>query len=374
MKKFFGVVLSIALTSALVLSFVGCADNGSGNNTGDAEVGVIYSIKTDDDGNEYAVADKYALSEADAKKVSNNDYKDILVDLEINEYTDEDGNKYPVKEIAPSAFANQLTIKSVRFGDNVTTIGSACLAGCANLESLTVPFVGNTVDAKNDGKLLGYLFGAASSENSSYITMNYNATGSKSYYIPNALKTVTVTGDVLSDYAFYGMNLSTVNLTGNVQSIGDYAFYGMRYLTTYKIPASVRSIGAYAFSGCNNLTTIDFSEADALTSIGASAFERCELLGYGKDNTVMLPPALSALGAKAFYFCTSLKSVDLSGSAVSALNEYTFYGCEKLVNVRLKAGTNLSLGVFSACDALDRTAIVNIDSATGTDVAFDKND
>ena len=370
MKKFLGIALSLILCMALLLAFAGCSNSNSGSSS-DAEVGVIYSVKEDDDGNEYAVVDKYALSEDDAKKVSNNNYADIMVDLTINEYTDEDGKTYPVKEISASAFANQLTIKSITFGANVETFGSACLAGCANLESLTVPFVGNKADAVNDGKLLGYLFGTASSDGSSYVTMNYNATGSKSYYIPNALKTVTVTGDKLSDYAFYGLGIKTVNLTGNVEAIGDYAFYGMNKLTAYTIPASVKTIGKYAFAECSNLASVDFSAATGLTAIGEHAFDCCDLLGYAKDYTLSFPTSLTTVGAKAFYKCGELKAVDFSTSSVTSLDEYTFYSCTKLASVKLKANTNLALGVFASCKALEKANVVNLGTANGADQAFD---
>ena len=370
MKKILSVALCFVLCMALMLAFVGCSNNNSSNDS-DAQTRVVYSVEKDDDGNEYAVVDKYALSEADAKKVSNNDYADIMADLEINEYTDENGKKYPVKEIAASAFANQLTIKSIKFGANVETFGSACLAGCANLESLTVPFVGNKADAVNDGKLLGYLFGTASSDGTTYITMNYNATGSKSYYIPNALKTVTVTGDKVPAYAFYGLNLTTVNLTGNVEAIGDYAFYGMNKLTAYTVPASVTSIGNYAFANCSNLAKIDFSQVTGLKTVGDHAFENCGLLGYGKTNTVTFPASVETLGARAFYNCTELTSVDLSASAVTTLKEYTFYGCSKLASVKLKANTALSLGTFASCKALKTENVENYATATGKEVAFD---
>ena len=371
MKKFLGLIISSVLCLTLVMSFVGCSnDNNDGDQASETKTGVIYSVKKDDDGNAYAIVEKYVLSEEKAKLVANDDYAAAMESLRINVYTDDDGNEIPVKEIAASAFANQLIIKSIEFGPNVETFGLACLAGCANLESLTVPFVGKTVDAVNDGKVLGYLFGTASSDGSSSVTMSYNATGSKSFYIPDSLKTVKVTGDVLSDYAFYGLNLTTVELTGEVETIGDYAFYGMMSLTSYAIPASVKKIGKYAFSECANLTSIDLSKAEGLETIGEHAFDCCDLLGYGKDYELVLPASVTTLGAKAFYNCGSLKKVDLSASQVNALGEYTFYACESLEEIKLKENTSLALGVFVGCDKLDRNAVQNIAEGTDLDLAF----
>ena len=370
MKKLFSAAITFILCMALVLAFVGCSNNGSSSSS-DAEVGVIYGIEKDDEGNEYAVVEKYALSEDDAKKVSNNDYADIMVDLEIPaEYT-ENGKTYPVKEIAVSAFANKLTIRSIKFGSNIETFGSACLAGCSNLESLTVPFVGNTADALNDGKTLGYLFGTAAADGCYSVTMSYNASGSKAYYVPTKLKTVTVTGDKVTDYAFYGLKLETVNLTGNVETIGNYTFYGMNKLMSYKIPATVTAIGNYACAECANLASVDFSAATALATIGEHAFDCCDILGYGKDYVLTMPESVISIGAKAFYNCAELKSVDLTASAVMTLNEYTFYGCAKLASVKLKANTTLNLGVFCACESLTKANVENYATANGTDIAFD---
>ena len=381
MKKFFGILLSAVMCTAVLTAFVGCSDKGSKNET-TTKVGAVYEIEKDEDDNEYAVLKQYTISDTDAAKVAKNNYSDIMVDLEINEYTVNEGTDqaktYPVKEIAASALANQPVIRSVKFGSNVETFGAACLAGCINLKSLTVPFVGKTVNAVNDGKVLGFLFGTASVDGATAVTMNYNATGTKTFYIPNALKEVTVTGTELSDYAFYGLPVEKINAE-NVKTIGRYAFYGMTNLTSYAISAGVTAIGDYAFAKCPNLSVVGFAAATSLKTIGAHAFDGCDILGYGKNNAVTLPASLETLGEKAFYNCTELTAVDLSASKVTTINDYTFYGCKKLASVKLKANTTIKLGVFVGCDVITEAfrngeedeVIENIGSATYTGEAFE---
>ena len=367
MKKFLMRILSAILSVAFVCSLVGCSETTESSGS-DTKTGIVYEIVGSGE-DAYASVKEYALSEEDAKTVANGNYKSLMVDLTINEYTAEDGTVYPVKEVQASAFANKLVIKSVTFGENVETIGAACLAGCANLEKLSVYFVGTSADAVNDGKVLGSLFGTAAFDGGYSVTMSYNATGSKSFYLPEKLKEVTVCGTALSDYAFYATNIEKVNLTGAVETIGKYAFYGMKNLTTYTVPASVKTIGNYAFADCANLTTVKFAQGSALTTIGKNAFEDCSLLGYGANNDVTFPATLSNLGEKAFYNCKQLKAVNLS--MLATVSEYAFYGCEELTAVTLAENANLCTGAFGACKKLEKTAVVNIDTATGTDEAFD---
>ncbi|MBR1891322.1 MAG: leucine-rich repeat protein [Clostridia bacterium] len=375
MKKLLAILLSVAVCSLLAFSLVGCAKEQSSDNA--EKVGFDYEIVEDEENGDYAVLKQYTISEADANKVANRNYADIMVDLTVNEYKVGD-TTYPVREISASAFANQLVIRSLVIGPNVETIGSAILSGCSNLEKLTVPFVGSTVDAVNEAKVLGYLFGTASYDGATAKTMSYNATGSSTFYIPDSLKEVTVTGDALSNYAFYGLDFTKVELTGNVETIGNYAFYGMNNLTSYRVPQSVKTIGDYAFASCSNLAEVNFESATALTSIGDHAFEGCSLLGYGKDNVLTLPATVTEIGDYAFASCTTLSSVQLEGTGVTVLNECVFYGCTKLSKVTLNADTEAKLYAFGNCDVLQKlyeqdelgTAITNADTLRGTNKAF----
>ncbi len=366
MKKLLSLFLTLTMLVAC-LSLVACTQEPGGTTDGETQVGLTCEIKEDDDGTKYAVATKYSISDADAKKVANEDYADIMVDLTVDTYEYE-GEKYPIKEISASCFSNQLVLRSIKFSSNVEKFGSACLSGCTNLESLEVPFVGATVDSKNAQKVLGYLFGSATIDGCSTITMKYNESGSQAYSIPNSLKEVTVTGDKVSDYAFYGLNLKKVNLTGEVKAIGPYMFAEMQALKSYEVPAGVTAIGKGAFKNCANLAKVDFSKATALTAIGSEAFYGCGLLGYGKNGGLKLPATLETLGEKAFYNCVSLTEVDLSTTKVTLVNNYTFYGCKELLRVTLKADTKLSLGAFVKCEKLLKA---NYETYEGVDVAFD---
>lgn len=77
-------------------------------------------------------------------------------------------------------------------------------------------------------------------------------------------------------YAFFGCNLSSVEIPNSVTSIGHSAFYHCRNLTSLEIPNSVTSIDACAFDGCSSLSSIVFPAS--LASIGDMAFKGCSKL------------------------------------------------------------------------------------------------
>ena len=64
-----------------------------------------------------------------------------------------------------------------------------------------------------------------------------------------------------------------LNRTRKVTSIGDYAFQYCSSLTSVTIPNSVTSIGSYAFEYCTRLTSVNIP--NSVTSIGDGAFQGC---------------------------------------------------------------------------------------------------
>ena len=64
------------------------------------------------------------------------------------------------------------------------------------------------------------------------------------------------------------------------------------------------------------------------------------MLGYG-SNTVALPQSLSKLYDGAFKNCTSLTSIDLTGTQITRIPTACFYGCDKLTEVKYNAGVEV---------------------------------
>lgn len=184
--------------------------------------------------------------------------------------------------INSKAFAGCTGLTEMTVPDSVVGISSGAFSGCSKLQSLTLPHVGYTKTSTTDKTLFGYIFGTtqpSDSSNFTATTQKYSFTDSSSvtYYIPNSLTSVTVTGGKLSYGAFYNCkSLQTVVLGSGVESVGDYAFYKCTGLKSVSIPDNIDTIGAYAFQGCTGLTSMVFPAS--LTKIGDYAFYDCTSL------------------------------------------------------------------------------------------------
>ena len=146
-----------------------------------------------------------------------------------------------------------------------------------------------------------------------------------------------------------------MNRTRKVTSIGDYAFVECYGLTSVTIPNSVTSIGYSSFSGCSGLTSITIG--NSVTSIGYSSFDGCSGLKkvivkdiaawcginfgnyssnplyyahhiYSDENTeitnLIIPNSVTSIGDLAFYGCSGLTSITIPNSVIAVGNN-AFY-------------------------------------------------
>ena len=110
-----------------------------------------------------------------------------------------------------------------------------------------------------------------------------------------------------------------MNRTRKVTSIGSDAFYCCWRLTSVTIPNSVTTIGNYAFQYCRGLTSIEIP--NSVTSIGSEAFGYCSGL-----TSITIPNSVTSIGERAFEYCSGLISVTI-GNSVTSIGGYAFDGC-----------------------------------------------
>ena len=202
--------------------------------------------------------------------------------------------------------------------------------------------------------------------------------------------------------AFSGSySLKSVTIPNSVTSIGDLAFEDCRMLESIVIPYSVTSIGEYAFLRCESLTTqvvigekiiggikyllycnrtakviqksggskgdiiipetIEFKGLTyRVTSIGAEAFTWCESL-----KSIVIPNGVTSIGNMAFYQCSSLTKIAIPNS-VTSIGERAFENCKKLTSIiipnNVKSIEDLT---FSSCIALTEIVIPNSVTSIG---------
>ncbi len=123
------------------------------------------------------------------------------------------------------------------------------------------------------------------------------------------------------------LNSAPIKL-GNVVSIGDEAF---------KDNATLVSVDM-----TDRIPNYNFVKVNAITTIGAGAFEGCTAL-----ESVVLGPSVSTIGNRAFFGCTSLTEIEFPAS-VRELGVNSFNGSSSLTDVYLNEGLEkIGMGSFT---------------------------
>ena len=244
-------------------------------------------------------------------------------------------------------------------------------------------------------------------DNSDGITIYYN-------YINDGKDLEVTSKDFHGDYSGVVVipeEVTYMNRTRKVTSIGVRAFMECFDLTSIKIPQSVTSIGNDAFFKCNNLTDVkvsvlDFSSfcnntivgvinhsvtlvdnegkeikeyvvPDGVTSIGDYAFAGCSGL-----TSITIPNSVTSIGKSAFWFCSGLTSITIPnsvtsieintffeclgltsvtiGNSVTSIGKYAFGGCKNLTSLTILSGvTSIGESAFQKCSGLTSVTLPN---------------
>ena len=247
-----------------------------------------------------------------------------------------------------TGLATDIVIPMSYKSKKITRIGFSVFENCTSLTSITIPFVGESLNGTSNTHF-SYIFGAPS------YRYSYNSS-----YIPKSLKEVIITGgNSIGEKAFYECDsLTSIEIPNSVTSIGEQAFYRCTKLTSVTIPNSVTSIGNYAFYGCTSLTSVTIPES--VTSIGALAFCNCTSL-----TSIEIPNSVTSIGNRAFYGCTSL-SYTQHNSAYYLGNEENPYMVlvevvdKDIKNFEITEKTKMiCFGAFTGCASLTSVTVPN---------------
>ena len=284
-----------------------------------------------------------------------------------------------IKNIGNYAFDSCNLLTSAILPNGLTSLGRSAFHSCYALEVVSLP------------DTLSYLGEYAFSNCNSLVLNEYDGV----YYIGNetnpylilveaksySLTEPTIHSDTrfIHSEAFSYKNIQSIEIHGNILSIGNGAFEKCSKLTTVIISDGVERIGAYAFNACTALTTV--SVPSSVTSIGTSAFSGCDSVAYNEfDNGyyignsanpyLILVIAKSTsitscevndqtvfIHSKAFQDITTLKSVSI-GKGVLYIGEYAFSGCTSLSEVVIPDSVMyIDEHAFSECTGLKKLAL-----------------
>ena len=242
-------------------------------------------------------------------------------------------------------------------------------------------------------------------KNADGVTIYYN-------YINNGTELeVTFRGSSYNDYSNeYQGNVAIpeevtyMNRTRKVTSIGDDVFRECTGLTSVTIPNSVTSIGDDAFSYCRGLTSVTIG--NSVTSIGNYAFFYCSGLKkvivkdiaawcgikfdrsnsnpliyakhiYSDEDTeitnLIIPNSVTSIGDYAFDSCSGLTSITIPNS-VTSIGNYAFDSCSGLTSVTIpNSVTSIGNYAFVGCYGFTSVTIPNSVTSIGYN-AFDRVD
>ena len=283
-----------------------------------------------------------------------------------------------VTSIGKEAFYKCTGLTSITIPESVTSIGEEAFESCNSLTTVimqptTPPTLGNDV-FENCDELANIYVPAGTTETykttgnwATYkdIIQTGGACGTNVYWSYNSTSnTLTIfgTGDMTNDFEGnnwenYLNDITTVNISNGVTSIGDYAFSFCTGLTSIEIPASVKTIGNYAFQGCWGLTSIEIPAS--VTTIGNAAFNTCIYL-----TSINIPANVTTIGNEAFGNCTGLTSITIPAS-VTSIGYWAFINCTGLESISV-ASDNTIYDSRDNCNAI-------IEKATNTLIAGCKN-
>lgn len=264
-----------------------------------------------------------------------------------------------LRYIGASAFENT-KITTLTVPDSVTYIGNDAFYDCARLNSVTVPFIGASI---NDtfGKF-STRYGmpahapqpfAETSDDKEDIGGNDGKedVGNDDVDDPFTQRslTVTVTKAIsVYDEAFMDCDdVKSVKIT--FARGGKYKVYNSDGDTYNTVTVNVsKTIGDSAFEGCTSLVSVTVPTVD---SIGAAAFKNCRSL-----TSYTLPEKLTAIADETFRGCKSLSAITIPGS-VKSIGSNAFRNTA-LTTFDLKYGMNYGYAMLADCTKL---TTVNID-------------
>lgn len=278
-----------------------------------------------------------------------------------------------LKSIGDDAFF-YIGVSSLTIPDNVTEIGYYAFNACVNLKTITLPaglqeigpcfiessnlqtitFKGtmdqwiacgggeSTFPATTKVKCAqgGTLNGSGvcgdgltwTLDNNGKLTISGNGEMDDYYYddndIPTApwakyrsmIRSIEIGSGVtyIGAWALVDTNITSLNIPGNVKTIGNGSFSDNRYLANLTLNSGLDVIGVYAFGGCRIGSVVI---PDGVTLIGKRAFSDCVRDDYVNGEwvdvgltSITIPASVTHIWEEAFAYCDLLKTVNFEGS------------------------------------------------------------
>lgn len=185
-------------------------------------------------------------------------------------------------------------------------------------------------------------------------TVQFTGTKAVQVKIPDTItdangRKYKVTSIASGAFAKNKTKITSLTIGKNISAITPNQFTGFKKLKSVTIGTGVKSIGKNAFKGDAKLEQVVFKGTSKVTSIGASAFQKCTSL-----KKLTIPNSVKTIGASAFAGCTKLNTVKIgttSKSALTTIGKQAFSDDKNLKSVTItsnkmkKVGANAFKGI-----------------------------
>lgn len=177
----------------------------------------------------------------------------------------------------PSYLCHSMSrLRSLRFPENVSSIGRFAFRYVNQLDSISVDEDNVYYDSRNDCNAL--------------------------------IETGT---DVLL------LGCYKTEIPDDITGVGECAFHNVRKLYSVSFPNTVTFVGNEAFNGCRDLKKLTLS--DAIERIDDYAFQNCDSL-----RMLNLPEKLETVGFRSFAHCSGLEAINCSAATPPTIDETSF--------------------------------------------------
>ncbi|SFW42412.1 leucine-rich repeat protein [Ruminococcus flavefaciens] len=282
-----------------------------------------------------------------------------------------------LKKISNNAFYGCSALKSVKFNEGLTFLGSYSFSGTdltevslpSTLTDATYPFnkcqITKATFADGTKKIPSFIFDNCTKLSEVVIPKSVERIGSYAFQNCSSITEFNFHEGLtfLGNYAFSGTSLTEVSLPATLEDaeypfsnckitkatfaegtvkVPSFIFDNCPKLTEVNLPKTVEKIGSYAFKNCSSLTEFNFHEG--LTFLGSFAFT-----GSGLTE-VSLP---STLTDATYPFANSkITKATFAEGSVKVPN-YIFNNCTKLTDVNLpKTVEKIGSSAFQNCSSL----------------------
>lgn len=305
-------------------------------------------------------------------------------------------------------YANKSITGHVAIDDNIVTIGHEAFCNCSELQSITFPITlkeiqsGAFVDCKNltridfnDGieKIGEYAF--LGCEKLQKVVIPNSVKEIEHAFDDSIVSEITIPVGIKSVFYFNTFEdekqckYKSIKLNSGFETIEKEMFKGCSAVTDITIPASVTTIKANAFDDCKALKNIHYEGTLeewldmkwlCFVKNGYNLYVDGELL-----TEVVLDGSISEIRENAFYYCSSLKHLEIkdgvriignsafnktgiSGElvlpdSIEMIGEYAFLSCKNLESVSIPQKAKIRNGVFRYCDKLGSITVRGADSS-----------